>query len=297
KFKNLALRTQRWLKKRQTFIDSWLTQSTALRDLLNFNRALLACTEDERQLFVLKALAGAKPSFKAEPKLCDVIITFVLMKRTDRQMERLLTRSSEYGCRMDEQGGAIRRYHELGEEMEKLLLSRFLDEYDASEATNGLSVVPRTFDGARCVRIKTAAKGSASSWPVATTDLIPFGADHLVQTMLQWYRFLPDTIVFRVMAFVLRVCQSLVIPSLIKYKFTDVVVQSTRLMVDRTMVELPLENPLPLHTLSRFNWHAVDFLTCLGVNMHEVEQDYKAALFRGCETCNSALFYSTYPRK
>lgn len=208
---------------------------------------------------MLKAAEGHRPSYRSKPQLYDAILAFLAVKRTDRQMERLLTRLSECHCQMDERGGTVRQHHELGTKRAKTFLSwGFLDdddECDMSEVSTEASNAQRTFPKSKCAfmvdffhslqmplfsvsRIKTTAKGSSSSWHVSSSDLIPFGADIVAQSLLRWYRFVPDTMVLGVMASILRVCNTLVVPSFIKYRYTDVFVRSTRLMVDRTMAEL-----------------------------------------------------------
>ncbi|KAJ3497348.1 hypothetical protein NLJ89_g10357 [Agrocybe chaxingu] len=54
------------------------------------------------------------------------------------------------------------------------------------------------------------------TWPTSPAALMPFGADELVKTMLQWYRFVPDPIVFQLIARILHTARFALIPSLSK---------------------------------------------------------------------------------
>lgn len=81
-----------------------------------------------------------------------------------------------------------------------------------------------------------------------------FGADKFVQSMHQWYLFLPDPFVFRFIASVLLACQTLVIPSPMKYEFMDTFVQCTKSTLDRIIVECSLQKP-SRHIMRRFDQH------------------------------------------
>ncbi|KAF8204627.1 hypothetical protein BJ912DRAFT_2935 [Pholiota molesta] len=164
----------------------------------------------------------------------------LLLKRTDKQLDRLLTRLSECSCRKEIPPlKGITRKDCCGQG------HQWLDAYGEGRVRSiyfqSMCIYHRYF----CVLstfirdsgITSVAKGISRSWPCNPTDLIPYGADSFVESMLQWYRFVPDTIIFHITGLVLRICETLVIPSLVKYRFSHAVADSCRQLVDLTMAD------------------------------------------------------------
>lgn len=68
--------------------------------------ALEVSTKAEQQPVELMA-QGIRKRIKADPELYNATLTFLLTKRTDKQMEILLARLSECHCQMDDQAGTL----------------------------------------------------------------------------------------------------------------------------------------------------------------------------------------------
>ena len=57
---------------------------------------------------------------------------------------------------------------------------------------------------------------------------MPFGLDNLAHGLLQWSRFIPDTLVFKMAGQILRLCGALVLPAFIASQFTYHVIDTGR---------------------------------------------------------------------
>ncbi|KAF8967427.1 hypothetical protein BDZ97DRAFT_1803284 [Flammula alnicola] len=279
------------------------------------NGAFIECTMAERLPLDQKDVPKkSDTTVSRSPELWNAVVLFLLLKRTDKQLDRLLTRLSECSCCVVERTGDIQRYHERAlaqteREMTRMYnIEQMVFAEDKEKFTSNRCAFIIELFSAFCMvvhhsRIKSVAKGSSKSWPNHPTDLMPFGAESFVQGMLQWYRFVPDTIIFQATGMVLRFCQSLVIPSLIKYKFSHTVVESCRQLVDRTMVDICSEDFDEVgrqRIALRFRFRVMDVFAFLRA-AKEQKYDCYAALMRGCETkamqlCSILLYLSYDPK-
>lgn len=170
-----------------------------------------------------------------DPKFYIALLSFILFKRTDEQMDKLLTRLSECHCQLDDQGGTIPWYHELGKEKEAFLLDRgFLDEDEAQvEAKSGDQPVARqSFSKAKKrvffvhflhvldMRLAVSAinatdKDYPKCWPMASTNLIPFGERPFCPKHVPMVPIHSGPSRFRIVGTVLHFCQSLIITGLL----------------------------------------------------------------------------------
>ncbi|KAF9480714.1 hypothetical protein BDN70DRAFT_992508 [Pholiota conissans] len=237
-------------------------------------------------------LNNSTKSFQRDPAFWDAILVFLLIKRTDEELDALLTRLSDCSCQKED--AQIKGYHDKGSEWAEMSMARMhMEEGDAGRFSPGrcafiidlfcvLSTVLHNSG------VTSVAKGTSRSWPIRPTDLIPNGADNLVENMLQWYRFVPDTIIFHVTGLVLRLCQALLIPSLIRYKFSHTVIQSCRQLVDITMADFAqdIDEEGRIRLVQRFQFRVSDYAAYLR-NLQELNNtkpDCYSELMRGCET-------------
>jgi len=265
---------------------------------------LLECTRAEK-------LSG-QPSKKSEPpnsRAADIytaLVAFLLQERTDKQVDRLLECLSKCTCRIADQN-AIHVYHDKGREQSVRTMARIHIEQPAPNT----KITPErcAFIADLCYilllvvknsGIVSVAKGSSQSWPNHTADLLPFGPDNFIQSMMRWYRFIPDTAFFRLTGEVLRVCHTLLIPSLANSRMSHVLVEATRKLVDATVGDiLSTDNEVRHRAGERFNYRATDFVIFLTMLLHQ-KIDTKAELVRGCETkamqlCSMILYLSSDP--
>jgi hypothetical protein len=245
-----------------------------------------------------------------DTKFWDGILAFLLLKRTDEQLDRLLMRLSECSCRKYDAN--IRRFHKTGLEWEEVTMSRMhIEQGESGPVTPGrcsfiinifcaLSTILRTSG------LTSVAKGTMQHWPLHATDLIPYGADNFVESMLQWHRFVPDTMIFQYTGLVLHLCVTSLIPSLVKYRFSHVVVESCRQLVDLTMADFTKDlngqgrNRLSMRFKFRVLDYSVYFRTILLLNS-TTPPNCCAELMRGCETkamqlCSLILYLSSNPK-
>ncbi|KAF8204621.1 hypothetical protein BJ912DRAFT_938870 [Pholiota molesta] len=123
--------------------------------------------------------------------------------------------------------------------------------------------------------------------------------------MLQWYRFVPDTVIFHITGLVLRICETLVIPSLVKYRFSHTVVESCRQLVDLTMGDFTkdLDELGRIRLMQRFHFRVLDYAAYLQnvEDLNGAHCDCYGELMRGCETkamqlCSIISFLTVYIR-
>ncbi|PPR04835.1 hypothetical protein CVT26_012990 [Gymnopilus dilepis] len=216
--------------------------------------AFITCTPAERPTQCCCTDTNAQASTVTHPKVWKAVMAFLTHKRTDTQMDRLLVRLSTCNCRMDQQGGYVKAYHDAGKHHGEVFILRMRR---IDELTSGLDEEARekriitVFWGRVLISelfgvlikaierrgLKSVAKGISKAWPFNPTDLIPNGADSLAEMILQWYRWISDPVIFVATGYILRICQELFFPSLVKCKFSFTFLEACRRLVDLTMVD------------------------------------------------------------
>lgn len=163
---------------------------------------------------------------------------FLFTPRTDSQTRTFLEQISHCSCRMSDR--KIRGYHRFGRFLEQDLLARTCVDIQTSPIafiTNLFRTLTGALEGAH---LKAVAKRMAVNWPTCPEDLMPFGPDKLIESIIMWSRFIPDIIVFRVASQCIRFCGALLIPSVIESGLTRHVVDAGRQLFDRTLTTLRL---------------------------------------------------------
>ncbi|KAJ3497349.1 hypothetical protein NLJ89_g10358 [Agrocybe chaxingu] len=196
-------------------------------------------------LFVLTITApdplpGTEAAFKLPAPLrkntpfWNSLLEFLVMPRSDEEVERLLKKFAI--CKCDLRDRLVREYHAAGKAKEEHMMKRMCLELWAPKeekkkyTTARCAVVVKivqTLDSALTEgHVRSVAKGLTETWPTAPTDLIPCGADELVESLLRWYRFVPDPLVFHLAAHILHTCRFLLVPSFAKYRLSAVMFDS-----------------------------------------------------------------------
>lgn len=266
--------------------------------VLCLDGAFRECTDVEKWTPGMQKLKNSsRGKSKYNPELWNAIVKWLFIKRTKKQMERFLTSLMECTCRMDQHGMDVQRYHQISAQRLKKSDLRIYNnhfEHESEERQkyikpwclflfnlfNSLSV-PIQRSGS-----KSLAKGSSTSWPNSSTDLVPYGADALVASILQWHQFIPDPLLFDLMASILKVCRELVVPSLEKYRFTMKVVDSMKELMVRMVRDYWSDlDPKPMgYAIYVFPWQMADTLHYLGTSLFTMfHDDHREALFRDCE--------------
>ncbi|KDR84149.1 hypothetical protein GALMADRAFT_133507 [Galerina marginata CBS 339.88] len=241
-------------------------------------------------------------------KFWNTVARFLFTERTDEGIEMLLTRLSKCSCQMRDP--LIRDFHDEGYCLERDSMNRTRMHEQSSESQRnaysarrcGLIVGLFAFFGGniRSSKAKSVVSGSALTWPSQPQDVLPFGADSLVRSLLQWYRFVPDPIILMIAGPILPLCESLLIPSLIKYDFTSHVVGATHRLAIKVLADyqstniLTMANTIETCQLQASSLNHYYLMVCRGL-----PSDVKAALVRGSETklvqACSLLSYITEP--
>ncbi|KAJ3496039.1 hypothetical protein NLJ89_g10536 [Agrocybe chaxingu] len=156
--------------------------------------------EPDRQMDTSEKLPA---TIRKNLEFWNLLLSFFVTPRTDEEIDRLLTAFSECRCQLTESG--MHQYHGDGHKSGEGLMNRtWMEHYAPPEEKAKYSAVRCAFvvqgfavlyAGLHDGGIKSVAKGVTHTWPSTPLDLVPFGADELVQTMLQWYRLVPDPIV------------------------------------------------------------------------------------------------------
>ncbi|KAF8965493.1 hypothetical protein BDZ97DRAFT_1757317 [Flammula alnicola] len=274
------------------------------------NGAFVECMVTERDVPLNQGALRKSPAVNQSPELWGAVVRFLLLPRTDEQLDRLLILLSTCSCQVV--NPHIIGYHMKGLKQAEQSMSRA--HMYTQEAGTGRDKA--TFSLGRCALIvnlfcvlgffigpkglTSVTKGLTKPWPSRFTDLMPHGTDSFVQTMLQWYRFVPDTVICQVTAEVLRLNKSFLIPSLVKYRFLDTVVNSTRRLVDLTLVDIRSDDKAVRGGAARrFCYGALDFYRyfhCVRLQRPK----YQEELLRGFETkivqlCSILVYLSSDP--
>ncbi|RDB28208.1 hypothetical protein Hypma_001377 [Hypsizygus marmoreus] len=244
----------------------------------------------------------------------NALILFVTVKRTNKQMQRLLTRLSHCSCRLADP--QICNLHERGEKLKPFLIARTVPELELQQHGTDLSGLSPTVSGSAfptdifalfgenlpVARIKSVAKGSTASWPSSPSELLPLGADAFVEAMLQWHDVLQDTLVFVTVAVALRICRSVLLPSVISHSLCGRLVKAGRSLFDRTIAHVVLNDfsPAGYRAGDHFFMQLEGIQILLGV-IQEQPTDGTVAFFRGyetkvCQLCSLFLHVLTDPR-
>jgi hypothetical protein len=183
-------------------------------------------------------------------ELWKSLILLRTIKRTNKQMDRLLKRLA--GCKCQMANAHIRMLHEVGEKRRRELVGRSDPNIDlAAQGKHSATFPSKATASGSCssyirlllVQRRTAGGPSQNdckrlnAWPTSPADLIPKGADVFVESMLRWRDILQDTIVFLFCSSVLRICRAILLPSLVSHAFADHLVRAGRgrRLFDRTI--------------------------------------------------------------
>lgn len=118
---------------------------------------------------------------------CNTLYRFLVTPRADAQVEALLTRLSTCSCQLADK--RVAKYHETATTAEADVVMRMFIRLHAPEvmrpkfATARIAFIIQCFctvyGGLVESGVKSVAKGTAQTWPMSPTDLIPFGPDEL----------------------------------------------------------------------------------------------------------------------
>ncbi|KAJ3497347.1 hypothetical protein NLJ89_g10356 [Agrocybe chaxingu] len=188
-----------------------------------YGALLLSTADPERPIDTPEKLPT---SIRKDLEFWNLLLSFLVTPRTDKEVERLLTSFSRCYCHLMDPN--IGKYHRAGQLAEAGSMNRTWMEYYAPPSEKSKYSTARCafvikgftvlYSGLKEGGIKSVAKGVTHTWPATPADLMPFGADELVKTMLQWYRFVPDPMVVQLTTRILRTARYTLIPSLYKYR-------------------------------------------------------------------------------
>ncbi|EAU84213.1 hypothetical protein CC1G_08143 [Coprinopsis cinerea okayama7 len=135
-----------------------------------------------------------------------------------------------------------------------------------------------------------------SSWPTNLDDLFPHGPDKLVQSFITWYQVLPDPMLFRLFAQVLRLSRERIIPSMVQFRFATFVFDAWKSQFDLFVSILekdgmdpaneewfsPMGKPYFIHAYAVSKGHFRFWLST--VTMSETfSSNHLEDIFTGCE--------------
>ncbi|KAF9528926.1 hypothetical protein CPB83DRAFT_893896 [Crepidotus variabilis] len=238
-------------------------------------------------------------SLRKKVDFWNALYTFIVQPRTDEEVESLLQQLARCYCPL-----AVCRYQSQAARMgAEDLVQRNSTLLFAPEDKKALytheriTFVTKAFiilsAGLHGSGVKSVAKGLVQTWPTTPLDLLPFGADSLVQTLLQWYRFIPDPIIFGLAGRITHVCQFLLIPSLAKFQFSRTAILRGKEEVEAIQQHVQSASQDALRTdliRLRYNWYTSTFLDYFRVIYDELPPPTRTRVLAGCETKAMQLF-------
>jgi len=205
-------------------------------------RCLLGVFDGKNPFPAKRNKAQLKADFHKDGAFLNSVMRFLFTVRTDKEVEEILDRMGPCSCPMEDP--EIQRYHQLGKVVETQIFPMLTAAENATPAiclmANLFRSVSVALDNAH---VRTVAKGKSTFWPTSPKDLIPFGAETLVQGLLQWSRFIPDAIIYRFAGQCIEFCGALVLPSFLAAHFTRHVVQAGRNLANHAWRAIQKPNP------------------------------------------------------
>lgn len=243
-----------------------------------------------------RAEPAIRNSLAKRHDLWNALLLFVTTKRSNKQMERILTRLSECNCSLTTP--FIAECHRIGvQEGAETILRRMPllngvdveEDVDARKARDRTSFIIGVFkallDGLHETRVTTVAKREATTWPTFPGELLPFGADVFVESMLQWHQILQDNVVFAVCGSVIRICRTMLLPSMVSHSFCARMVDACRSIFDTTLAAITAENGGDMEHAKKERLADVFFAQTDEINQFleimKQESDWEAFFFRG----------------
>ncbi|KAF9480167.1 hypothetical protein BDN70DRAFT_877911 [Pholiota conissans] len=157
---------------------------------------------------------------------------FLFAIRTEDQTRTMLSRLNRCSCKMKDR--RIVDYHRIGRSIEADLFSRTCVEGQ----TSAMYLITSLFCNLSYVldlsHIRSVAKRTNTKWPTCPEDLMPFGAENLVQSFIIWSRILPDHIIITIAIQCVALCGSLLVPNVISSGLNRQVVDAGRRLFDYT---------------------------------------------------------------
>ncbi|TFK28926.1 hypothetical protein FA15DRAFT_611017 [Coprinopsis marcescibilis] len=81
-------------------------------------------------------------------------------------------------------------------------------------------------------KMKPLGQGECKTWPTSLDDLIPYGPDNLVRTIMSWYQVFPSTKLFAIFSEVLRVGADRLVPTIVRLNFSKFLVNAWKTHFD-----------------------------------------------------------------
>jgi len=267
--------------------------------------------------------SSKRASTQRNPDLWNAVIKFLFVKRRDKQIDRLIGLLSVCSCPVTDD--KIRAYHrggkfQFGARREAGICIEEPEIYPFS-GLSGETQVQKKYSERQCALIvelfcelgyvihdcgaTTFAQGSNRTWPFNPSNLMPYGPDRFMQAALQWYRIIPDPVIFRVTAIMLRLCQSLVTASAIKYNLASNMMDATKRTMDLIISDIsttPIIDPaMRFRIQRRFYFHSILIEAFLDECISGMPFDIGARILAGAQTkalevCSIILYLADTPR-
>jgi len=243
-------------------------------------------------------------AYTRSPELWNAVMRFLFTKRTKNQTERMLDRLAVCSCDMGDE--TVAAFHFGGERMGTLRsMQRCMDEmgnqYPLRQSEG--EIAAQKFTVERCTLIimlfcwlvtvvegcgaTTFALRNSHTWPFQPSDLLPFGPDRFILGVIHWHQFVPDSTLFDLVSLTMMLCQSLVIPSIIKYKFAHLVVDVTKQYIDQTLIDIR-KSPYPVdarkRVVTRWNTYVSAYIVFFDTSFRRMPLDVGADIIRGRQT-------------
>ena len=158
-------------------------------------------------------------------------MVFLFTERTDDDVGRLLCDLDQCSCRLLDP--RVRKAHQNGRKWEKDIWYRTCPDKpwrpSISLAVNFFRLLMTALNQAH---VRSVAKRKSPIWPTCPDDLMSFGPNNLAHGLLQWSRFILDTLLFKMAGQILRLCGALVLPAFIASQFTHHVIDAGRRFCD-----------------------------------------------------------------
>ncbi|KAF9472177.1 hypothetical protein BDN70DRAFT_495919 [Pholiota conissans] len=177
-------------------------------------------------------------NFAEDLEFCNSQMRFWFAVRTEEQTQHLLDRLNRCSCPMSDP--RIREYHRFGREEEKRL-SLMLGMDTQTPSTTYFSLMVHVMAGSlEGANYKSVAKRATRRWPTCPEDLMPYGPQELINSIVVWSKFIPGMVVFEFASLCIRFCGSLLIPHAVESPLTRRAIDAGRTLFDLTWTTVRL---------------------------------------------------------
>ncbi|KAF9472172.1 hypothetical protein BDN70DRAFT_887284 [Pholiota conissans] len=244
------------------------------------------------------------PNLSQDLSLWTAQMRFLFTPRTEEQTRQLLERLDRCSCKMNDP--KIREYHQYGRFAEVGITFRVGEEIQSKSIAYIMTLFSILGSALEGTHFKSVARGTGAAtkrWPTCPEDLMPFGPQNLIDSIIVWSRILPDSgVIFTVATQCIQFCGSLLIPYVVESSLTHHVIDCARRLFDRTWSTVRLRAETRRRGMGEaFVHQAAPFLDYFRLFFDKQLADQKVAMLDGYElkmlqVCSLLAYIADDPR-